>query len=273
MKRSPFISFKKIFLAISLLSVITSLSAHEFWLSPSKYIYKRTEKLNIRFFVGENFEGQNWNGNKERIQSLKLYYGGVNDELSEYITDQPGDSIELTMVDEGTNLISFNSRNSYIEMEASEFNKYLQEDGLSDAIDYRKENNETDSMGREFFQRCSKTLIQVGTKKDNTHLITTGLPIDIIPLTNPYLLKPKDSLKVKVLFRDDPLSNTLVKIWHRINGKTIKTDLTTNEYGEIIFPVSTNGKWMVSLVKMVRLESDPAAQWQSYWGSLTWGYQ
>jgi hypothetical protein len=29
---------------------------------------------------------------------------------------------------------------------------------------------------------------------------------------------------------------------------------------------------MVSCVKMVRLQNDPQAEWQSYWGSLTWGY-
>jgi hypothetical protein len=30
---------------------------------------------------------------------------------------------------------------------------------------------------------------------------------------------------------------------------------------------------MISTVKMERLENDPRANWQSYWGSCTWGYQ
>ena len=30
---------------------------------------------------------------------------------------------------------------------------------------------------------------------------------------------------------------------------------------------------MVSTVKMIRLENDAKANWQSYWGSCTWGYQ
>lgn len=268
-----FISLKKPFLVISFLTIISSILAHEFWLSPVKYIYKRGEKINVRFFVGENFEGLNWKGNKENIRSLKLYYGGVNDDLSKYISDNRGDSIELTMLDEGTNLIAFNSTNTFIEIEAPKFHEYLLEDGLLNAIEYRKENNETECMGREFYQRCAKTLIQVGTKKDNTNLLATELPIDIIPFTNPYTLKHKDSLKVKILFNEEPVSNSLVKIWHHTNGKTIKTDLTTNVSGEVKFPVITTGKWMVSIVKMIRLENDPRAQWQSYWGSLTWGYQ
>lgn len=273
MLQTNLISVKKVFLAFIFLTIISSLLAHEFWLSPDKYIYKRGEKINVRFLVGENFEGENWKGNKENVQSLKLYYGGVNDDLSKYISDNRGDSLELTMLDEGTNLIAFNSTNTFIEIEAPKFHEYLLEDGLLNAIEYRKVNNETDSVGRELYQRSAKTLIQVGTKKDNTNSLATELSIDIIPLSNPYSLKPMDTLNVKIFFNEHPVSNTLVKIWHHNNGKTIKTDLTSNESGEIKFPVTTTGKWMVSIVKMIRLENDPRAQWQSYWGSLTWGYQ
>ena len=73
-------NIRKTILLLFLLTFIPSLFAHEFWLSPGKFIYKRTDKINIRFLVGENFEGQNWQGNNERIQSLKIYYGGVIDD-------------------------------------------------------------------------------------------------------------------------------------------------------------------------------------------------
>jgi len=264
---------KKIKFLFVLLGLSTLFSSHEFWLNPDKFIYNRGEKINIRFFVGENFDGENWNGNNEKIQSLKLYYGGVSDDLSKNINEEKGDSIELTMLDEGTNLVAFNSTNSFIELEATKFNEYLQEDGLYNTIEYRKQNNETDSLGKEFYQRCAKTLIQVGNIKDKTFSVNTDLPVDIIPITNPYTLKNEDSLTVKILFRNFPLANALVKIWHRENDKTEKSGLVSNENGEIKFPVTISGKWMLSVVKMERLENDTQAQWQSYWGSLTWGYQ
>ncbi len=176
------------------------------------------------------------------------------------------------MLDEGTNLIAFNSTNTFIEIEPAIFNKYLLEDGLTNAIEYRKINNETDSIGRELYQRCAKTLIQVGNIKTKTYSVDSDMPLEIIPETNPYQLKQKDSFQVNVFFQKQALVNTLVKIWHRENNITTTTDLRTNEKGEIKFPVTTSGKWMISLVKMLRLEKDSTAQWQSYWGSLTWGY-
>lgn len=264
---------KKVFILSLLFMLISSLLAHEFWLHPDKFIYRRGEKINIRFLVGENFEGENWKGNRDRVQLLKLYYGGVSDNLSEYLSDTPGDSLELTMLDEGTCLVAFNSTNSFIEIEAAKFNEYLREDGLANAIEWRKQYNETDSMGREYYQRCAKTLIQVGNVKDKTFSTNTGMPVEIIPLSNPYQLKHNDSLRVKILYEQMPLPGALVKIWHRQNGLTLKQQLSANENGEVIFPVKTAGTWMVSIVKMKRLEKDDKAGWQSYWGSLTWGYE
>jgi uncharacterized GH25 family protein len=69
-----------------------------------------------------------------------------------------------------------------------------------------------------------------------------------------------------------PLMNTLVKVWQHKNNKTTKEDLTTDDKGEISFIVETAGEWMVSCVKMERLTDNSKAQWQSYWGSCTWGY-
>jgi uncharacterized GH25 family protein len=264
---------KKIAFAFFFLTFLSPLLAHEFWLDPEKFIYKRTEKVNIRFLVGEDFDGENWKGNNERIKSLKLYYGGVSDDLSPTVTGAAGDSIEYTMIDEGTNLIAFNGNNSFIELEPSKFEAYLEEDGLMNAIEYRKQNNETGCNGREFYQRCAKTIIQVGEVKDKTFAIATSLPIDIIPSANPYELNNKQLLRANVYYKNSLLPNALVKVWHRVNNKTEKKELRTDANGEIVFPVTTKGKWMISTVKMERLKDTPIADWQSYWGSLTWGYE
>ncbi len=264
---------KKILLLFLFFVLLSSLLAHEFWLNPDKFIYKRTESVNIRFVVGENYEGENWRGNNEKIESLKIYFAGLSDDFSKFMTDQPGDSMAYTMLDEGTNLIAFNSTNSFIELSPAQFNIYLKEDGLTNALEYRKQANENGCNGREFYQRCAKTIVQVGDVKDFTFNIKTDLKLDIIPSSNPYTLKNRDSLRTRILFKNSPLANVLVKVWHRQKNKTEKIELVSNSNGEIKFPVRTSGKWMISAVTMERLADNPIADWQSYWGSLTWGYE
>lgn len=264
------LKYKLTYLLILLL-VLPAL-AHEFWLEPQQYIFSRTDEINIRFRVGESFTGNNWKGNREKVNELKIYYSDIVDDLSDAISDEEGDSLQFSIHEEGTAVITFNNINSFIELEAATFNSYLLEDGLQSAIDYRKQHNETDSIGSEFYQRSVKTIVQVGALKTPVYKKQTTLPVDIIPLSHPYQLKNGESLTVKVLFKDEPLINTKIRVWHKLMGRVIATSFLSDEKGEISFPVSTTGEWMVSCVTMIRLTDDPKAQWQSYWGSVTWGY-
>ncbi|HLP36475.1 DUF4198 domain-containing protein [Lacibacter sp.] len=264
------LKYKLTYLLILLL--ILPALAHEFWLEPQQYIFSRTDEINIRFKAGEAFTGDNWKGNREKVSELKLYYADIVDDLNDALSDEEGDSLQFSIHEEGTAMVTFNNTNSFIELEAEKFNAYLLEDGLQTAIDYRKQHNETDSIGREFYQRSVKTIVQVGALKTDVYKKQTTLPVDIIPLSHPYKLSNGDTLKVKVLFRGEPLINAKLRTWHKLLGKVRDTSFLSNEKGEISFPVSTTGEWMVSCVTMIRLTDDPKAQWQSYWGSLTWGY-
>lgn len=261
----------KLTYSLILLLVLPALS-HEFWLEPQQYIFSRADEINIRFRVGEDFTGDNWRGNREKINELKLFYADIVDDLSNAITDDQGDSLQFSIHEEGTALITFNSTNSFIDLEAAKFNAYLLEDGLQNAIDDRRQQNEVDSPGREMYQRSVKSILQIGALKTTVYKKQTKLPVDIIPLSHPYQLKDGDSITVKILFKGEPLANTKVRTWHKVPGHVSNHSFMSNENGEIRFPVTTSGEWMVSCVTMVRLLDDLGAQWQSYWGSVTWGY-
>lgn len=250
-----------------------SISAHEFWLQPHKFIYKRGDKATIKFMVGENFEGENWSGNKSKINFLTLHTSAGKTDLAPFISENKGDSLQLILQEEGTAMITYSGLNSYIELAADKFNAYLEEDGLREAIEYRQQHHEADSMGRELYQRSVKTILQVGGKYDSLFKQTSALPLDIIPLKHPQLTPGGQKITFKILFNKNPLADHLVKIWYRDNNKTIREELLTDRDGTISFRLKRSGNWMVSAVKMVRLENDPKAQWQSYWSSCTWGYE
>lgn len=260
---------------ILLLFTAFSLFAHEFWLHPDKFIYQPGDLINIKLLVGENYEGQNWSGNNSSIQSLQLHLDNAIDDMESHIGDSTGDSLQFAIYDEGTYLLTYNSKNKFIELDPQKFLEYLKEDGLQNAIDYRAANNENDSMGREYYQRSVKTIFQVGAKKNTNYKKETNLPVDIIPLHNPYEVRKNvrhGEFGVKVLFQKKPLAHQQVFVWHRVNKKTDKLQLTTDAQGLVKFPLTAEGRWMVSTVKMERVTGDSAVQWQSYWGSCTWGY-
>ncbi len=274
-----FISMKRtaLFLCILILSAIAF--AHEFWLHPRKYFYSIRETANIRFAVGENFEGENWKGNKDKIMQLVHYTPseGMID-IAGRLSASTGDSLQLPLQEEGTHMVIFNSTNSFIRLEADKFNEYLKEDGHDEAALYRKTHGEENTSGTEHYQRSVKTILQVSGKLTDACTRPTSLPLDIIPGENPYSIpnpstnKKPVMVKFRVLFNGEALSNALVRGWYHVPGKGVKADtVRTNKKGWVSLERHP-GIYMVSCVHMERATKGSEADWQSYWSSLSFEY-
>lgn len=269
--------FTPLFILCFLFIVIISI-AHEFWLQPNKFYLSKNNLLSIRFLVGENFTGENWKGNRSKVQQLIHFLPDnkqidISDQLSESIE---GDSLQLQLQQDGTHVIAFNSTNSFINLEAEKFNAYLLEDGLEQALDFRKTNGEDKQNGREYYQRCAKAIVQVGNEYTNNYNMKTNLNVDIVPDRNPceprwdsYNNKNLYNNRFRVFFKGKAIKNLMVKHWYKTkDGKPVQNSYTTNNRGWI-FIEQQPGINMISCIYMERNSVDTIAQWQSYWGSLT----
>jgi uncharacterized GH25 family protein len=263
---------KKIMISL-LVPLTVNVSGPELWLHPDKFIYKRGETINLKFLAGENFKGRNWNGSNDDVDVMRLFFEDVIDKnLDNNLSTRNGDSLQIAMLDEGTVVLSLQTKNSFRDVKANEFNDYLLENGLTEISAYRRQNGDTVKAGLENYQYNAKIILQVGNKTNNTYKQKTGLPIDIIPAEHPYTVSKDGNFKAKIFFWNKVLKNTKVTVSHRVGGKTSQLDLVTNDEGEIKFFLSPEGEWMLSCVKMVRLENDLKAEWQRYQSTLTWGY-
>lgn len=263
---------KKYLVLITVMLTSFLMQGNEFWIMPNKFLYDSGETVRVRFLTGNDFDGKNWDGNRSSIHSLFFYWSDVNDSVNQHLSTLPGDSLNISVIDEGTALLAFHSKPGTREMKPTDFEHYLAENRLTHVIDQRKANNNTTKTGKEIYQRCAKTIFQVGSKKDKTFTKKTGLPIDIIPGDNPYSLVKDGDFKVKIYFKGKPLQHAAVRIWHRLNEKITIHNLETDDDGEVTFFISALGEWMVSTVVMEPLKNNPKADWQTYHGSLTWGY-
>jgi hypothetical protein len=272
-------SVKKTILLLAITAISLFALAHEFWFKPKKFFYSIREIARIHFMVGENFKGEDWTGNKDKVQQLLHYTPSDNVvDVSSKLSSNKGDSLQLPLQEEGTHMVVFNSTNSFISLEADKFNAYLKEDGLDEIAGYRKKNNEENNKGTEHYQRSIKTLLQVGYKITEACTKATVLPLDIIPEKNPYdvpVLRSSSApvkVRFRVLFHSNPLAGALVKVWYHQPGKPVQMDsLRTDKRGW--FTTERHpGPYMVSCVHMEHTPGDKEAEWQSYWGSLSFEY-
>ncbi len=258
-------------LTIAILFISTLAFAHEFWLSPSDFFSKIGDKVKLGVFVGENYEGERWGGGSRRVEVLKVR---CNDKWLPLRVVQSDSAVQLPdyeIADEGTHVFTLVTNNSFIELDPTKFGEYLKEDGLTNALEYRLKNNESQRNGREFYRRCAKTIVQVGSKIDNAAALRSDLLLDIKPTQNPYALTKKQPLTCQFRYDDANMTNKLVRCWRRMNGKTEIEFQKTDNQGFATFELLKKGTgvYMVSTVTMVRLTNNPQADWQSTWGSLT----
>jgi uncharacterized GH25 family protein len=244
--------------------------AHEFWLQADKFRLKKGESIAISFRVGENFMGEPWNLKKHRVERLQLLQQNRVQDLKSGVKEGDKNNVVITPGNEGTAMVVMESNPAFISLDGKSFNAYLEEDGLDEALSYREKMKLLDDSAKEFYSRHSKLLFQVGDKTDETYIKEVGLPVEIIPLKNPYTLKVGDAIRYKVLYNGKPLFGAKVKIWNRSNNRTTTQNIYTQQDGIIESRITSTGPWMVSFVKMVP-SKDPKAQWRSYWASLVFG--
>ena len=265
--------FSRVLFATLFALALSPLLAHEFWLEPQRFRLDPGEGFRLRFFVGENFTGENWEKKSKKVVALTHYLPtNTQIDLLKSATASDSSYMDLRFNEEGTHMVAMSSNNSFIELEAQKFNAYLEEDGLTEVLEERRKNHTDTLPAREFYCRFTKTLLQVGEPMTATFGQKLGTPLEILPITNPYALKLGERMSIKVLQDGVPAANVLVKVWHKSGGSPTRLqNLRTNMKGNLSFPLDAKGAWMVSLVRMVPAADQAKADWQSYWASLTFG--
>jgi uncharacterized GH25 family protein len=261
---------KKISVFLMVILVGGIVQAHEFWLQPKKYRYQLGEEVKIDLMVGESFTGELWDLNRHKAEKVNLHrIGGVRD-ITKEVKLTKGNNLSVKADLEGTYLISMQSNDAYLQMEAMAFNDYLKEDGLDNILSERKKLNQLNIPSKEFYTRYAKVMVQVGEKRDNTFKKMIGLRYEIVPDQNPYALKTGDYFQCNVFYEGKPAAHALVKVWSKIKDTTFLQNIYTEKDGSIRFPISTSGEWMVSSVKMIKSER-VGADYHSLWASLVFG--
>jgi len=266
------------FALCSALILATNLSkAHDFWLSPTSFNAKQAPaNVKVKFQVGHGDDVNSWALNWQRIVSLRTYGDGVYQDQSANIIEnrQLFDGFaNVSLATQGTHVLGFESYHSFSSLEASKFNSYVEKEGLAQVLEQRERFGQTERAGTELYSRKAKALIQVGGKVSDNVTQPVGLTLEIVPLQNPYNLSDAKKFPVRVLFRGKPLQNALID-FAPLNGESVEQQaMRTNDRGEASFALEEKGSWIVNVVWAVPLANNEKADFETYFSSLTFGYE
>lgn len=255
-----------------------SAQAHEFWIEPSSYTPKAGEEVRVAVRVGMHFDGQPVPRKNDRIERFAAisWPSDATNPTERLIDGDEGDDPagRFAPADRGLAIIVYDSNHSRIELSGEDFTAYLEEKGLTGIREARARTGITDEPAREIYSRCAKSLVWVGGRDDAAMSAgklkdaAAGLPLEIIAEFDPYASDPPDEIRVRVLFRGEPVERAYVSAASRLAPKDAQHARTDGD-GRVTFRITDAGPWLVDCTHMIAAPNDANADYESFWASLT----
>jgi hypothetical protein len=247
-----------------------SCAAHEFWLWPEPFNPQAGGSVRLTLRVGEYFTGDLAGFTPAHAAALRRYGAGASEDLlARGQVKTPRADVRLASLGAGTTMVAFDSATTLITLPADKFHAYLHDEGLDHVVRQREAGGTAQMPGRERFRRNVKTLLRVGGKSDQTYAVRTGQRLEIVPTVDPLALGRGERLKLALLFDGQALPNHLAKAWHKRDGQTVMIRAFSDPAGNVVFDLPYAGPWMISVVQMIPAADTAEAEWDSFWGNLT----
>lgn len=168
----------------------------------------------------------------------------------------------------GVYAMAVETKPKVLTLAADKFNEYLVSDGMPHVFLLRAKEKTLDRPGVERYSKSPKALFKVGTDGgDATRPL--GLPLEVVPLQDPFAKKVGEALAVRVLFRGKPLADANLGWAHPGDGEVARGSVRTDEKGEALIPLAKAGLMTIRLTHMTRPKAADY-EWESFWTTLTW---
>jgi hypothetical protein len=264
---------KKIVLSLLVLLGVCAgvpVNAHEFWMLPQSFSPRAGSTEHLQLYVGEYFTGDLTGFSAAHTGALDLYSkSGKQPLVSRLPVKDAWRDFPLPLGPSGTYVAAFDSAPLLITMPPDKFHAYLHDEGLDAIVKLREAAGSAATPGRERFRRNVKTLLTVGGKSDATFGVVTGQRLELLPQNDPARRSINDPLQFTLLFDGQPLENGLVKAWQKQGGQLSMIRVRSDAQGRFVLKLPYAGAWMLSVVHMVAATDTAEADWDSYWGNLT----
>jgi hypothetical protein len=257
-------------LALMLLITVHRLGAHDLFLKLDSYFVSPGATLAVRVLNG-TFSTSEAAVARNRLRDLAVVTPAGVRRLDQAAWAIRGDTSHLTVRigQSGTYLLGASLHPTEIRLDAKDFNDYLAHDGLPDVLAARRQAGELDRPARERYSKHVKAIVQVGDRRTEGYQAVLGYPAELIPLDNPYVLKPGDALRIRAMVDGVAVAGQLVTM----GGPGAPRSVRTDSGGVARFQIGSRGAWYVKFIHMRPAAGDSIIDYESRWATLTFGIE
>ena len=255
-----------------MLGGVSILFAHDLFLKMDSYFLAPDTSVRITVLNG-TFTSSEAALVAERITDISMVGPDGITQLDVTGWSVKGDSsfLRLETGDPGTYVVGVATRAQNLDIEADDFNAYLEGDGITDVLAARRRDGELGQAATERYSKHVKAVFQVGDSRSSAFDTPLGYPAEIVPLQNPYALGVGSELSVRCLVDGRPVANQAVIAGGVQRGGSAAIEermVRTDQYGVARIALDSPGKWYVKFVNMVEV-MDNDLDYESKWATLT----
>lgn len=169
----------------------------------------------------------------------------------------------------GTYVFGVATKPSQISMTGKAFAEYLTEEGLGDVLAERKKMGQAGDSSTERYSKHVKAIIQVGAARTDGFSTVLGYATELVPLENPYTLKPGATLGVRALLQGKPAANIVLLAGGRsASGVIAEQRVRTGADGVARIKLPVAGTYYAKFISMNKV-TRPGLNYESFWTTLT----
>lgn len=252
-----------------------SASAHDFWIQPDRFRPVAGQPVAMTLQVGHGEDRQ-----RTRIpQSRITRFAAIGPKLSETDLrdglDLGGSSADGTFrlhAPGAYMLVLETDSRAQNHLPADHFNRYLEGEGLTPALELRRRTGRTNAEGSEIYARRAKAIVLVGSpdRQAQAHITRpTGLSLEIVPEILPSYLPHAAHFPVRVLYEGAPLAGALVKLTDLEKDEAPVAEQRTDATGRTGFAIPHAGSWLLNVVWTKPLPPGGETDFETIFSSLS----
>ena len=255
-----------------LLFVSMPLVAHELYLMPQKFVVQPGDRIEVSINNGDSFPESEVAPRLARLEELKLLSANAESALTNLRVGGEAALADAAVKESGSVVVAVRTAPNFIELEPKKFEEYISAEGLAEFVHPRPNQPGSGKPVRERYTKFAKALLLSGNA-DEFYRRPVNYTLEIIPEKDPYLARQGGSLPVQVLFRGKPAANLQLEATHltpAAGAKVVKKIVgRTGPDGRVIVPLTGRGKWRLHTIFIETCADPAAAEWESYWASVT----
>lgn len=245
------------------------LQAHDFWVVPQLFQVPEGWAVQVAGQTGMDFPQSLSAIERGRVAEAELV--SADDRMPVERSFRSGSSLMMESRPDaaGQWWVAVALETRPIRMSASQFDAYLEHDGVWDVLEERRSSGTSTDSVDERYTKYAKALVQVGEGGPEAYGRRVGHPIELVPLEDPFSLHPGDRFRVRLLWKGEPLADQVVFAGRAGAGEGPTSHARTDSEGVVEFPVFVPGPWYLKAIHMAEDGDDPEVEYRSHWATLT----